>query len=86
LAKANGAITHVSDQMNVVGHQNKTPAKPMVTDRAVEKECNQAIEYNVIVERAREPPRKSSTGKKYCLHDKANRYAIGAIGVATILR
>jgi hypothetical protein len=45
-------MAHVSNQMNVVGHQNKTPAKPIVTDRAVEKECNQAIECNVIVEHA----------------------------------
>jgi hypothetical protein len=38
--------------MNVVGHDDETPSKPMVAGRAIEEKGNEALECGFVVEDA----------------------------------
>jgi len=55
LAQANGIMSHVCNQVNVIGHHNKTASEPMVTLWAVEQERDEALERVIVVENAGSP-------------------------------
>jgi hypothetical protein len=52
LAEAHRIVTHVRDQVNVIGHDDKAATEPMVPLRAVEQERNEPLEGVLIVEHA----------------------------------
>jgi hypothetical protein len=52
LTKAHGLVSHVRNQMKVVGHDDESASKPTVAGRAIEKERCEALECVFIVEDA----------------------------------
>jgi hypothetical protein len=43
-------MTHVGDQMNMIGHDDEAASEPMVTSRAVKQEGDETLERFVVVQ------------------------------------
>jgi hypothetical protein len=52
LAEAHGIVTHVRNQVDVVGHDDETTAEPMITLRAVEQKRDEPLEGVLVIEHA----------------------------------
>ena len=52
LAEANGIVSLMRDEVNVVGHDDEAATEPTVTRRVVEEERNQSLKCGFVVEDA----------------------------------
>ena len=50
LAKGDGALALVGDEVNVVGHDDETATEPAVVFRAVQEKCRKAPKGRFIIE------------------------------------
>jgi hypothetical protein len=52
LAEAHSIMTHARNQVDVVGHDDKAAAEPVVTLRAIEQELDETLEGILVIEHA----------------------------------
>jgi len=50
LAEANRIITHVRNDMDVVGHNDKTAAKPAITGRAIQQKRDEPLKRDFVIQ------------------------------------